>query len=228
MKYDPKKTHPFYQKLKRAQQIIQLKVVGIALLIFIVSFIIAWQAKTLFIAFLAFFLLMTIIAPFIDLPSSQQNGKLIYYSNFLITEKEKKGVVKIHGGTLLDYYFVLHFKWSGQQRTHYILQQYLEGLLNLIEAYENGEFNQVKFTGTTYILSARTAKKLGFKIIKIDGIQLLLLFMNYFNLLVSNSIAKRKLAFPNLRNALSFEAELPELIKKKQLIKALSERLKEH
>ena len=86
----------------------------------------------------------------------------------------------------------------------------------------------MKFTGTTYILSARTAKKLGFKIIKIDGIQLLLLFMNYFNLLVSNSIAKRKLAFPNLRKAISFEAELPELIKKKQLIKALSERLKEH
>ena len=150
----------------------------------------------------------------------------IYYSNFLITEKEKNGVVKIHGGTLLDYYFVLNFKWNSQQRTNYILQQYLEGLLNLIETYENGENKRVKFTGTTYILNARTAEKLGFKTRKIDSVQLLILSMNYFNLLTSNSMAKRKLAFPNLRKAISFEANLEDLIEKKALIKALSDRLK--
>ena len=109
---------------------------------------------------------------------------------------------------------------------HYILQQYLEGLLNLIETYENGENKRVKFTGTTYILNARTAEKLGFKVRKIGGIQLLILSMNYFNLLTSNSMAKRKLAFPNLRKAISFEANLEDLIEKKALIKALSDRLK--
>jgi len=225
MKFKLANTHPFYQKTEKEKKAIQFKVVTIALLLFIPSLIVAWQTKIFFIAIFVFYLLIMIIAPFIDVPTNQKTGKLIYYSNFLITEKEKNGVVKIHGGTLLDYYFVLNFKWNGQQRTNFILQQYLEGLLNLIETYENGENKRVKFTGTTYILNARTAEKLGFKTRKIDSVQLLILSMNYFILLTSNSMAKRKLAFPNLRKAISFEANLEDLIEKKILIKTLSDRL---
>ena len=226
MKFKLENSHPFYQKTEKKKKAIQLKVVAIAILLFIPSLIVAWHTKIFFIAIFVFYLLITIIAPFIDVPTNQKTGRLIYFSNFLITEKEKNGVVKIHGGTLLDYYFVLNFKWNGQQRTNYILQQYLEGLLNLIETYENGENKQVKFTGTTYILNARTAEKLGFKVRKIDGVQLLILLLNYFNLLTSNSMAKQKLAFPNLGKAISFEANLEDLIEKKALIKALSDRLK--
>ena len=125
MKFKLENTHPFYQKTEKEKKAIQLKVVAIALLLFIPSLIVAWQTKIFFIAIFVFYLLITIIAPFIDVPTNQKTGRLIYYSNFLITEKEKNGVVKIHGGTLLDYYFVLNFKWNGQQRTNYILQPYL-------------------------------------------------------------------------------------------------------
>ena len=41
-------------------------------------------------------------------------------------------MIKIHGGTLFDYVFVIDQKMNGKQRTNFIIQQYLEGLLNLI------------------------------------------------------------------------------------------------
>jgi hypothetical protein len=35
---------------------------------------------------------------------------MIYYSPLFITEKPKDGLIKIHGGTLFDYYFVIEKK----------------------------------------------------------------------------------------------------------------------
>ncbi|WP_255554019.1 hypothetical protein [Mesonia aestuariivivens] len=134
--------------------------------------------------------------------------------------------MQIHGGTLLDYYFVLNFKWNSKQRTNYIIQQYLEGLVNLIEEYEKNNVRQIRFTGTTYILNKNTAKKLGFTITKTNSLQLMLLVLNYFNVLISNSIAKGNFSFPNVTKSISFEAKLDDLVKKKASIKALSNKLK--
>ncbi|MBW2960810.1 hypothetical protein KW502_03200 [Mesonia sp. JHPTF-M18] len=218
--------HPFYQKKQKEQKKIQLIVCCYAFLLFIIALIIAWQSNIYFIAFFVFYLLLTIIAPFIDVPNNKKSGKLIYYSNFFIVEKEKNGVLQIHGGTLLDYYFVLNFKWNSKQRTNYIIQQYLEGLVNLIEEYEKNNVRQIRFTGTTYILNKNTAKKLGFTITKTNSLQLMLLVLNYFNVLISNSIAKGNFSFPNVTKSISFEAKLDDLVKKKASIKALSNKLK--
>jgi hypothetical protein len=80
----------------------------------------------------------------------------------------------IHGGVLcLDYYFTLDKNSSSRQRKIFILQQYLEGLLQII--VERGQ-NQTK--ATTYILNERTGKKIGFNW-KTDFFQTLILIINY-------------------------------------------------
>jgi hypothetical protein len=125
--------------------------------------------------------------------------KLTYYSSLFIAEKEEKGVIKVHGGSLFDYVFVIDKSLSGKQRTNFTLQKYLEGILNLIKDYEEDRNTSLKIKGTTYILNARTAEKIGFDIVRTGLIQKLILTYNYVNILISNSISKRKISFPKLK-----------------------------
>jgi hypothetical protein len=115
---------------------------------------------------------------------------------------------------------------SGQQRTNFILQQYLEGILNLIAVCEKENNTDVKIKGTTYILNERTGHKIGLNSIKTDFIQKLILRFNYVNILISNSIAKRKISFPKLNAIKTFESTIEELIKRRAFIEELNERLK--
>ncbi len=148
---------------------------------------------------------------------------MIYYSQLFIAEKPKDGIIKIHGGTLFDYYFVIDKKMNGKQRKNFIIQEYLQGLLNLIEKYEDE--SEMKIRGTSYILNNRTAEKMGFKIIKTDFLQKIILGYNYFNILISNSIAKNKLSFPNLNETITFEAHFKQLSKRKDYIEKLNKSL---
>jgi len=154
----------------------------------------------------------------------KKNGRMIYYSPLFITEKPKNGLIKIHGGTLFDYYFVIDKKMNGKQRTNFIIQQYLEGLLHLIEKYENDK--EMKIRGTSYIINKRTAEKIGFKIIETDILQKIILLYNYFNILISNSIAKDKLSFPKLSKTKTFDADVNQLLERKEYIEKLNESLK--
>ncbi|MGY0392650.1 hypothetical protein ACW5R3_08865 [Bizionia sp. KMM 8389] len=158
------------------------------------------------------------------MPSLKKSGKIQYYSPLFICEKPKNNCIKIHGGTLFDYYFVINRILTGKQRTNYIIQEYLSGLLLLIETHKNN--TQLNVKGTSYIINERTAKKIGFKVIKTDGLQKLILVYNYFNVLLSNSIAKNKLMFPKLNNTKTFEATISELLEKKTFIETLHKSLK--
>lgn len=148
---------------------------------------------------------------------------MIYYSPLFITEKLKNGLIKIHGGTLFDYYFVIDKKMNGKQRTNFIIQQYLDGLLQLIEKYENNK--KIKIQGTSYIINERTAEKIGFKIVETNILQKLILIYNYFNILASNSIAKNKLSFPNINKTKTFETDMSQLIERKEYIEKLNKSL---
>ena len=76
MKFKLENSHPFYEKTEKEKKAIQLKVIAIALLLFIPSLLVAWQTKIFFIAIFVFYLLITIIAPFIDVPTNQKNWKI--------------------------------------------------------------------------------------------------------------------------------------------------------
>ena len=113
------------------------------------------------------------------------SGKLKYQSLLFLSERPKKGIINIHGGTWFDYMFVLNKKMNGKQRTTYIIQQYLQGLLNLIEEHKkDGETSSnMRVRGTSYMINANTAKRIGFDIVETDSIQKLILVYNYFNVL---------------------------------------------
>jgi hypothetical protein len=115
---------------------------------------------------------------------------------------------------------------SGKQRTNFILQKYLEGLLNLIDVCEKDGNTVVKIKGTTYILNERTANKIGFNSIKTDIIQKIILIYNYVNVLISNSIAKRKISFPKMNTIKTFESTIAELIIRRGFIEGLNDKLK--
>ena len=219
--------HPFYKKTKRERRIIQLAIALPALVLFILATFISITSAFYLLAPLVMAIILSVIAPFFDTPAMRKNGRLIYYSPLFLSEKEKDGLLKIHGGTLLDYVFVLDRKMSGKQRTRFILQQYLKGLLNLLETYEHKEKDNLKLTGTSYIINHRTAHKIGFSKVPTDFVQKVILSFNYFNLLLSNSIAKAKISFPNINRVQTFETDLKTLRSKEGTISALSEKLEQ-
>lgn len=218
--------HRFYTKTKREQnQIFLLIGIGAFLAILFVLFV-SWTIGFFLLGILIFSIVLSIVAPFFDTPSLVKSGKLMYHSPLFLSEKPKKGVVIIHGGTLFDYVFVLDKKMNGTQRTKFILQQYVEGLLNFIEHYKDHSDDALVVRGTSYIINAKTAERLGFKIRGTDFGQTLILTFNYFNIMLSSSFAKKKLSFPKLNDTKTFEASLDDLAARKVYINRLNEKLK--
>lgn len=215
--------HKFYNKNKKEQNRILIVIAICSLIILLLSVIISIYLGIYLIGILTFAITLSIIAPFFDMPFLKKNGRIIYYSPLFITEKLKNGLIKIHGGTLFDYYFVIDKKMNGKQRTNFIIQQYLDGLLQLIEKYENNK--KIKIQGTSYIINERTAEKIGFKIVETNILQKLILIYNYFNILASNSIAKNKLSFPNINKTKTFETDMSQLIERKEYIEKLNKSL---
>jgi len=195
-----------------------------ALIVILASLFISWKTGIYLFVIFTFPIILSIIAPFFDTPSMKKSGGLKYYSSLFLAERPKNGTIKIHGGTLFDYVFVIDPKMNGKQRTNFIIQQYLEGLLNLIEENEINKSENVKIVGTSYIINDRTAQRVGFKVVKTDYVQKLILIYNYFNVLMTYSIAKGKLSFPKLKETKTFEAKLNELIKRKDFIRNLNEK----
>lgn len=218
--------HGFYQKSKREQHQIQFLIGLFAFIIILAFLFISVKTGLFFLVILAFTITLSIIAPFFDTPSLKKSGALVYHSPLFLSEKPKKGMIKIHGGTLFDYVFVIDRNLNGKQRTKFILQQYLEGLLQLIEEHEHTHSGDLKIRGTSYIINERTVKRIGFKVVETDGIQSVILLYNYFNLLIANSIAKGKLSFPNMNEIKTFETTLENLIERKDFIRDMNEKLK--
>jgi len=217
--------HKFYNKSKKQRNQLLFSIgFGafslIALSLFL-SFILNFYPLGIF----TFWIVLSIIAPFFDTPSLKKSGHLIYHSSLFLSEKPKNSLITIHGGTLFDYTFVLDKEMNGSYRTKYILQQYLEGLLDLISRYEIDKSSNYTVRGTSYIVNERTADRMGFKTVKTNFIQSLILTFNYPNLIASFSLAKGKLSFPNLNATKTYEAKLDQLIDRKEYINALNNKL---
>ncbi|MGV7105045.1 hypothetical protein [Flavobacterium sp. U410] len=216
--------HQFYRKNKKEQNRILFIIAICFLVIILLSIIISIYSGIYLIGILIFTIALSIIAPFFDMPSLKKSGKIIYHSPLLITEKPKNELIKIHGGTLFDYFFVIDKDMNGKQRTDFIIQQYLIGLLSIMEIHKNDK--GIKIRGTSHIINERTAKKLGFKIVETDFIQRIILTYNYFNIMISSSIAKNKLIFPKLNRIITFETDICQLLERKEYIEKLNKTLK--
>lgn len=217
--------HRFYQKSKKEQNKIQLVISVGASTVALFSVLLSYLTGLYFIAVFFIAILLSVIAPFFDTPAMKKSGKLVYYSPLFLTELEKNGVVSIHGGTLLDYVFVIDRNLTGSQRTKFIIISYLEGLLKLIDDYEVGKGSPVKIKGTSYIINRKTAQRLGFSVVSTDLVQKIVLLFNYVNLAFLLSIAKAKLTLPDLSEIITLETDPQTLIQKKNYLLSLHKKL---
>lgn len=209
----------YFQFWKKQKTKFLFKLISLVLIVLISSILLSYYLSILFLAPVIFWITISIIASFFDMPSMIASGKLSYHSSLLISEEEKDEEIIIHGGTLFDYYFVLDPTATGNQRKNMILREYLNGLLNLIEKYQHR--TNLKITGTTYILNPRTAKKIGFEAMKPKEKQLLILILNYPNLTFTRSFAHRRLSFPNLKAIRTYSCTIQELSKNQEKIQQI-------
>ncbi|MGB3798956.1 MAG: hypothetical protein WA952_04025, partial [Lewinella sp.] len=166
-------------------------------------------------------LTLTLVAPFFDVPGMVQRGMLDYYSDFLLGEEPKDGVMTIHGGTLFDYYFTLDRSLPGPVRTRQVLVGYLRGLLAVIEAHDDN----LTVRGTSYIVGERTARRVGLSQESTDTTQYLILGMSYLNLMVSMRLVKGRWELPDLKRVRTFTGRVGEIREREPYIRELLDRL---
>ena len=220
--------HRFYSKSNTQKRVFFAKLLTVSFGVVLLLGLFSYYTQFYFIGILGLTIFLTLLAPFIDVPGLKKSGGLIYYSLFLLAEKPKEQKMTIHGGTLFDYYFGLKFQTTGKQRTQFILQQYLTGLLNLIEVLNKSEVQIDKIQGSSYFINNKTAKRIGFTPVKLDRVQQLILLFNYINLMVTQSIARNKWSFPTLSGNKSFQTTPAILISKKSEIENILNKLIEN
>ena len=206
----------YFQLSPKQKRGFYIKLIAIVLSILIPVLFLSFYFKIYFLAPISFWIILSIIASFFDMPSMIKNGRLQYESSLLISEKEKDNQITIHGGTLFDYYFVLNKEDNGKNRRNFILSEYLNGILQLIES--KSDKPNLELTGTTYILNQRTANKIGFEVQKTNTTQLIILILNYPNLVFTKSFANKQLSFPNLKNIKTYKSNIRKLRENKQRI----------
>ncbi|MEW6990944.1 hypothetical protein AADZ91_09680 [Colwelliaceae bacterium 6441] len=218
--------HRFYNLTPQQQFLVQLKLAILFLLLNIVMGTLLFFIGLPFLILFFFAISLSVLAPFIDVPSGVKAGSLFYYSPLLIAEKVRNNRLVLHSGSLFDYYFVLDKDSSAQERKKTVFSAYIDGLLNLINQYENKQTEQLSIKMTSYILNPRTAKKIGLKQTDTDLFQRIILYFNYINLTSALSLLNNKLTWPKMQNIYSYEGKLDSLMKRKADLLALQQRLK--
>ena len=217
-------THAFYNLTPQQRQF-QLKLAAGYLLSNVIVGALLFFVGLPFLILFVFAFSLSVIAPFVDVPSSIKAGTLHYYSPMLIGEKVRNQRLVLHGGSLFDYYFVLDRTQSASQRRKAVYVAYIEGLLNLIDRYENQQPTQITIKATSHILNSRTAKKIGLKPVSADALQQGILYFNFINLTCTASLLNGKLTWPKLKQTSTYQGELDTLIAKKAGLQRLRQRL---
>ncbi|MEX0660272.1 MAG: hypothetical protein WD381_05830 [Balneolaceae bacterium] len=217
--------HRFYEKNESDQKRVLWKIGALLFALCSAILAIIYLTGLFFLIFLIPVLIL-ITAPFLDLPMGKKSGKFIYYSPLFITEKERNNRVTIHGGTLFDYLYTIPPEMQGRERTQCVLYGYVSGLINFISQHENQNKDNLNVRGTSYIINRRTATRFGFKPVKKDFLQVLILLFNYIPITLSTSFLKQKLQFPKISDVQTYEATFSKIeANKKELIR-LKDRLK--
>lgn len=166
------------------------------------------------------------LAQFATAPMLYLLGHYRYYSPMLLVEGPSDEELRIHGGTNFDYF--VHFAWSdrGPAAARKTLQHYLRGLLALADAVERGEVRpETRIVASSYIFTARTARRVGFTPEPIAASARWGLYGNYLNLLWKHSFAKGRLAPPDLRRIGQAATTGAELVRNRDRIVRLLRRL---
>jgi hypothetical protein len=137
-----------------------------------------------------------------------------------------KRIIDLHNGTSFDYLLKMSNIKAGIKWKNKMLFFYLNALLKIISQIENGNLtNSTIIRGSSYFLSERSAKKLGFSIHKTSMIEKFNIALNYFDLIWMYSLTNGKLTFPNLTKITTVRITGAELVQSKQKILGLANRL---
>ena len=150
-----------------------------------------------------------------------------YYSPMVVSFGNNKKVIDLHNGTSFDYLLEMSNIKAGVKWKKKMLYFYLNALLKIIAQVENGELTRSTVVrGSSYFLSERSAKKLGFSTTKTSIPEKINIVLNYFDLIWMYSLTHGKLIFPDLTNINTVRITGIELVKQKQKITDLLNRLK--
>lgn len=150
-----------------------------------------------------------------------------YYSPMVVSFGNNKKVIDLHNGTSFDYLLEMSKIKAGVKWKKKMLFYYLNALLIIISQVENGDLtNSTIIRGSSYFLSERSAKKLGFSILNTSIIEKFNIVLNYFDLIWMYSLASGKLIFPDLTKINTVRITGIDLVHQKQKILDLSNRLK--
>jgi len=175
-------------------------------------------------SFLAFTISLLCMAPFIDTPGLAKAGKLIYLSPMLLMEAANKGKIKLHGGTLLEYYFYFQKSWTQQSRKKFVIASFIKGLLSLIENYCPEE-SDTTIEFTSYILNRRSMERFGFELSETNSLQWIILVINFVPLTIANSMLNKRLKFPKLSQISTYKTTPQVLAQYKHKLVLLEKRM---
>lgn len=222
--------HQFYSKSRSQQTWLQIKIISLAiavnLTLLMLFLLIGFSAASLLILCISASITLSIIAPFLDVPSLVKQGRLVYYSPLLLAEQPARdGTVTIHAGTLFDYCFTLSRRAKSQERRKQVFLGFIKGMIKLIDEYSDTGKSDIKIRATSYIFSEKTAMRIGFRKVNTDFMQRCILYFNYFNLLTSYSFINGGFSLLSIKKVVTFESEIRELIKHKNTLLALRKRI---
>jgi len=150
-----------------------------------------------------------------------------YYSPMVVSFGNNKKFIDLHNGTSFDYLMDMSHLKPGIKWKNKMLYHYLSALLNIIHYIENEVLpNNITIRGSSYFLSQRSAEKLGFIVSNASFFEKLNIALNYVDLIWMYSLTNGKLTFPDLTNINTVRITGIELVKQKQKLLDLLNRLK--
>lgn len=218
-----KVVHRYYILPKRDQKRKYWSFIFNLLIIIAVIVFMAWSTKVWLIMILVP-VVISIYAPFIDVPTGRNKGQIVYYSPLLLSSAIKDNKIQLHGGTLFDYYYTMSMQKSESRNKKAILYSYMEGMINMLDSY-NEKQDDIKIEANAYFINPHTAEKLGFQEVKTKNFQKIIMLFNYVPITISYSIAMGKLSFPNILSLKSYECTMGDLRKNRSKLEAMFERI---
>ena len=126
----------------------------------------------------------------------------------------------IHLGTSWDFV-------TQSSNTKKIMEYIAEGLVNIASDIEKGKISRKTFfKGNTFYLKESTIERFGFKTRRMNLFETILFAMNYAELCILNSFAKRRIRLIPLTNVMIVMCRADEILQNKKKFEMVLRRLK--